>query len=1011
MRKLFFLFLVLTGSFSIFSQTLRLTTSPQYVRLGDFDIPGNQITIEALIKKTAAGGNILSKHTDPSNVNYLMRVGTFEITTNTGFSLMVNPYAGSMQNNVWYHVAGTYDGAYIRYYVNGCLIVQEPRTGNMIQNNLIAAIGNISTNPNGEQFYGEIDELRIWNVARTAAELEANMFDLPNPTTQAGLLAYYKFDNNLVNSQGNTVLNGTWVGTAQYGTQPTASEIQPFVVHSITPQNPSCFGFSDGQITVSATGQGLQYSINGTTWQTSNVLTGLSAGNYTVYVRNLEGCILSDATIVISNPPQINATASNSGPFCSGNPIQLSGASTSPSPSFAWTGPNGYTSSVQNPTDATEAGIYSLTVTSGGCLSPAATTTVVIHPTPSATAANTGPYCQGNAIQLNGATTTSGTATYAWTGPNGYTSSSQNPTNATEAGSYSLLVTIDGCASQPAATTVVIHPVPGASASNTGPYCQGNAIQLNSSTSSAGTATYAWTGPNGYTSTLQNPANATEAGSYSVIVTINGCNSLPAATTVVINANSVLTLTKTDVLCNGGTTGTASVSTNTTGNHNYSWSPSGGSSASANNLPAGTYTVAVTNPSGCTSTSSITISQPPVLTSTISVTTTSCIGNTGTATVNVSGGVMPYSYSWSSNVSSSAGASGLGAGIYDVLIKDANQCENRLQAVIVRASPPVASIQSTQPSCHGQSDGSISITATGGTPAYSYFWIPSVSSSSSAANLPEGSYKVIVTDNKGCTDTVSTQLIQPSPLQVSFDITHPGCGASNGALFAVVSGGTGPYSYLWTEQNLTSNSLSNLAADTFYLQVTDANGCQVSEVINLLPDNLLDIQTNPSTATVNEGSSVNLNATFTPYIPGSTYEWSPPEGLSCIDCPNPIATPLQTTQYTVTISTPDGCEVSKLLPVLVKINCGEVLIPSAFSPNGDGQNDLFEIRGRCVFSRIMQVYNRWGEKIFESDSLGSSWDGTHKGKALNPGAYVYVVDITFQDGTNEVVKGSVSLVK
>ena len=115
-----------------FSQTLRLTNNVQYVQIGDMDVPGNQITVECLVKRTG-GTNILSKHTGPSNVNYLMRIGTFELTTANGFYLMNNPYAGSMSTTSWYHVSGTYDGSNNRYYVTGCLVVQQAATGNLTQ--------------------------------------------------------------------------------------------------------------------------------------------------------------------------------------------------------------------------------------------------------------------------------------------------------------------------------------------------------------------------------------------------------------------------------------------------------------------------------------------------------------------------------------------------------------------------------------------------------------------------------------------------------------------------------------------------------------------------------------------------------------------------------------------------------------------------------------------------------------------------------------------------------------
>lgn len=289
-------------------QCLNLTSLPQWVNIGDLDVTGNQITVEALVYYQG-GVNILSKHTNPSNVNYLLRTGTFELTTTNGFYLMNNPYAGSMLPNTWYHVAGTYDGSFIRYYVNGCLIIEQPATGNLVNNNLDAAIGSQSNTP-AEQYYGKIDEVRIWNIARTEAQISNNMFNLPSPTTQPGLLGYYKMDGNVLNIQGNATYNGSWVGSAAYDTEPTASVIPPFALQNIEVTNSNCPGANNGEILVSATGTSLEYSINGTTWQPSNNFTGVNPGTYDVSVRTQEGCILEDQNVEVSEleipvPPNV----------------------------------------------------------------------------------------------------------------------------------------------------------------------------------------------------------------------------------------------------------------------------------------------------------------------------------------------------------------------------------------------------------------------------------------------------------------------------------------------------------------------------------------------------------------------------------------------------------------------------------------------------------------------------------------------------------------------------------
>src|SRR5439155_234434 len=214
---------------------------------------------------------------------------------------------------------------------------------------------------------------------------------------------------------------------------------------------------------------------------------------------------------------------SNGGPYCDGATISLStplvGGAT-----YAWTGPNGFTSTLRTPTrangTAADSGAYSATITVGGCASLAGTTNVVVHAIPAAPAAsNSGPYCAGGTISLPTPTRANATAA--------------------DAGTYSVTVTVGGCASAAGTTSVVVNAMPATpTASNGGPYCAGGTISL--STPAVTGATYAWTGPGGFTSSLQNPtrANATTAfaGTYSLSITVSGCTSAIGTTNVVVNS-------------------------------------------------------------------------------------------------------------------------------------------------------------------------------------------------------------------------------------------------------------------------------------------------------------------------------------------------------------------------------------------------------------------------------------------------------------------------------------------
>src|SRR5678815_5689512 len=345
--------------------------------------------------------------------------------------------------------------------------------------------------------------------------------------------------------------------------------------------------------------------------------TTADAGTYSVTIT-VNGCVsTAGSTNVVVNATPATPTASNGGPYCEGATIQLSTPTVSGA-TYSWTGPNGFISSLQNPTrtNATtaDAGTYSVTITVNGCTSAAGSTNVVVNATPATpTASNDGPYCEGATIQL--ATETVTGATYAWTGPDGFTSNQQKPSRANvtvvDGGTYSVIITVNGCASAAGSTNVVVNATPATpTASNGGPYCEGATISL--STPTVAGATYSWTGPNGFTSSVQNPtrgsATTADAGTYSVTITVNGCTSAAGSTNVVVNPTPATpTASNGGPYCEGAT---ISLSTPTVAGATYSWTgPNGFTSSvqnptrsSATTADAGTYSVTITV-NGCTSVS------------------------------------------------------------------------------------------------------------------------------------------------------------------------------------------------------------------------------------------------------------------------------------------------------------------------------------------------------------------------------------------------------------------------
>lgn len=219
MKKLIIAFLSVIGlSCQATAQWAHFSAPANRIAIGDIAVTGNAITIEALVNiqdysPTQPVNDIVSKHHGPPDLSYLFRPNDFAIQTTNGIHSASHNYTLCFDST--YHLAGTYDGDSIRFFINGSKVAAEAWTGDLFQNTFTTSIGMESPGANyQEQFIGYISELRIWNTARTASQLQANMYDLSNPASQAGLLAYYKFGNGYQNLQGNTAYDGVPDGNA-----------------------------------------------------------------------------------------------------------------------------------------------------------------------------------------------------------------------------------------------------------------------------------------------------------------------------------------------------------------------------------------------------------------------------------------------------------------------------------------------------------------------------------------------------------------------------------------------------------------------------------------------------------------------------------------------------------------------------------------------------------------------------------------------------------------------------
>jgi gliding motility-associated-like protein len=474
---------------------------------------------------------------------------------------------------------------------------------------------------------------------------------------------------------------------------------------------------------------------------------------------------------------------------------------------------------------------------------------------------------------------------------------------------------------------------------------------------------------------------------------------------------SVNTTSQTNVDCFGASTGQATVSASGgTGPYTYTWTPGNLNGATQNALGAGTYTVSVEDGNNCTGTGTVNINQPAdLVVSQGTISPASCNASDGSASVNVSGGTGPYTYQWSPVGGPGATASNIPAGTYTVDVEDQNGCTESVTIVVTDANGPVVSVQSsTDVSCFGGTDGSASVTAVGGSTPYIYSWTPTGGSGASAVDLSAGTYTVAVTDNTGCVGSTTVTIGEPAAIALTETITDANCGAADGSIAVVASGGTGPYTYSWSPSGGSTANATALASGDYTVSVSDASGCTATDTYTVGSIGNIPITVSPVTQTITLGESVQIQASG-----ASSYTWNNGSTLSCDDCPSPVATPTNTTTYTVSGTDANGCTGTAQVTIIVEIECGEFFVPTVFSPNGEGPaaNNRLCIYGNCIAELKYSVYNRWGEVVFSTEDPEECWDGTFRGQSVQTGVYAYKVYAVLFDGTEINESGNLTILK
>jgi gliding motility-associated-like protein len=507
-------------------------------------------------------------------------------------------------------------------------------------------------------------------------------------------------------------------------------------------------------------------------------------------------------------------------------------------------------------------------------------------------------------------------------------------------------------------------------------------------------------------------------------VDANGCS---ITTSICITEPPVLTLgvpAIVNVLCNGASTGTISISANGgTPNYTYNLNPNAGSqvtSGNFTNLPAGTYAITVTDLNGCTSiVTGIQLSEPPAISfNLVNVQDVACYGTaTGTITVGAQGGVGGFTYSL--NPSGSQPTPGffnnLFAGNYVVTTTDANGC-TATTGVTINQNPQlvITSLTLTEPICFGESNGSIDATAAGGVAPIQFSLNNSpFQNTGTFNNIPAGFYIMTLKDVLGCMRDSLIELTQPEEVGATIDLSGANCvDSKDGKAIIVGTGGRGGYKYYITPGLYINKSgvFSGLEAGTYTLRVVDTTGCEYSTIFTINPpanplSNTMTKQDLACNGKGNEGlATANVNGGTPPY----NFLWNTSPAQT-----SATASTLYFGLYKVEITDAYGCKIKDSVYIEEGPCCDVAFIPNAFSPNGDRNNDEFKVFSTAGIELIqLEIYDRWGKRVWSTSDYRRGWDGTIDGKNADIGNYNYIMRYRCtRDGETYIKKGDVMLVR
>ena len=674
------------------------------------------------------------------------------------------------------------------------------------------------------------------------------------------------------------------------------------ITATLTGGDASCNGVCDGTVTTAVSGGTAPYTFLWSNGSNSQNLTGLCAATYTVTITDANGCTTT-SNVVINEPAPIvlaftNVVDADCGGTCNGSAnVGVTSGGTGPF-TFAWS--NGGSGTSQS---LLCAGTYTVTVTdASGCTGIDSVTIAQPGTLTALTLAQFDASCFGVCDGGAAITVVGGTFPYTYAWPSG---STLPVDTGLCAGTYDVTVTDNnGCfiietvvINEPAEIVLDFIGVTNAGCAGV---CDGSAT-VNILSGGIAPFTYSWS-----TGTTIATDTALCVGTHFVTVTdADGCSSVDSVVITGPNAMSV-TINSLDASCNGVCDGLASaIVTGGIAPYTYAWS-TGGSNAVENNLCAGTYTVTVTDANGCSITQTTVINEPPpIVTAFSNIINVGCNGTCdGQAVIGVtSGGVAPFTYQWSTGTTGTIDTT-LCAGTHTVTVTDATGCTSVNSVVITQPGGLTMTVVGNDISCNGVCDGLAVAQVSGGSTPYTYAW-SNGGTTDSISGLCAGTYTVTLTDGAGCSVVDSVTITEPAAIVTAIsNIGSAGCGgACDGtATVTVTSGGTGPFTYLWTSGG-TAATDTTLCAGMNYVTVTDANGCTAIDSALITAPNALAVTVNPTDVSCTGVCDGTATAVVTGGVTPYTYAW--PSGGSL-----PTENGLCAGNYTFTLTDATGCTVT-----------------------------------------------------------------------------------------------------